>query len=58
MIRLVVSVTISTSVNMKGTVGRESAKPQVSCTVASSNFGKGLFALKVCLMNGIVENAF
>jgi hypothetical protein len=29
MIRLVVSVTISTSVNMKGTVGRESAKPQV-----------------------------
>jgi hypothetical protein len=57
MIRLVVNVTIITSINMKGKVGKESAKPQVSCTFVSLNFGKRLFALKVCLMSGIVKNA-
>jgi hypothetical protein len=57
MIRLVVNVIVSKSVNMKGKAGKESAKPQISCTLVSLNFGKKLFALKVCLMNGIVENA-
>jgi hypothetical protein len=58
MIRLVVNVIVNTSISMKGKVGRESAKPQVSCTLASLNFRKRLFVLKVCLMSGILENAF
>lgn len=58
MIRLVVNVIAGTSINIEGKVGKESAKPQLSCTLASLNFVKRFFALKVCLRNGIVENAF
>jgi hypothetical protein len=40
MIKYVTYAIVNRCVNMKGKVGKESVKPQVSCILTSLNFGK------------------